>query len=317
MNLGPVHTYPEIFVSANFFFYADTKISASTRSVYESYTTVHTYPIRIRTSQRISQQSMRITKKAEPAIILAPNSRLSCLFTWGFNTCELEERKKFLLKNTIKNVSIKRKTEKKKKKQTTKTTHLFGRTMKYCCFLKWHWITKQQRLWKIRLGVVPNQMFWHFRSLHKKMLLQLGKKGELIKSILTSKKDWFWYCDVSVYKNIRIRASTRIPDTQRIQKFPLWRAYTEISGYTERIRRTRVDARCIRIKKICGYKNLRIRVDGASENLLMTVRSFYNGVTDPRCSDRSSLSWPEFYDLFPSCCPGFVVFGKTSVSSQN
>ena len=42
------------------FFYADTKISASTRSVYESYTTVHTYPIRIRTSQRISQQSMRI-----------------------------------------------------------------------------------------------------------------------------------------------------------------------------------------------------------------------------------------------------------------
>ena len=34
------------------------KISASTRSIYESYTTVHTYPIRIRTSQRISQQSM-------------------------------------------------------------------------------------------------------------------------------------------------------------------------------------------------------------------------------------------------------------------
>ena len=41
------------------FFYADTKISASTRSVYESYTTLHTYPIRIRTSQRISQQSSR------------------------------------------------------------------------------------------------------------------------------------------------------------------------------------------------------------------------------------------------------------------
>ena len=76
VHSGPVHTYPEIFVSANFF-YADTKISASTRSVYELYTTVHTYPIRIRTSQRISQQSMRITKKAEPAIILAPNSRLS------------------------------------------------------------------------------------------------------------------------------------------------------------------------------------------------------------------------------------------------
>ena len=56
---------PRPHVSGNFcirkFFYADTKISASTRSVYESYTTVHTYPIRIRTSQRISQQSMRIT----------------------------------------------------------------------------------------------------------------------------------------------------------------------------------------------------------------------------------------------------------------
>ena len=44
------------------------------------------------------------------------------------------------------------------------------------------------------------------------------------------------------------------PDTQRIQKFPLWRAYTEISGYTERIRRTRVDARCIRIKKVADTK---------------------------------------------------------------
>ena len=54
---------PRPHVSGNFcirkFFYADTKISASTRSVNESYTTVHTYPIRIRTSQRISQQSMR------------------------------------------------------------------------------------------------------------------------------------------------------------------------------------------------------------------------------------------------------------------
>ena len=56
---------PRPHVSGDFcirkYFYADTKISASTRSVYESYTTVHTYPIRIRTSQRISQQSMRIT----------------------------------------------------------------------------------------------------------------------------------------------------------------------------------------------------------------------------------------------------------------
>ena len=67
MNPGSCHCTclrPRPHVSGDFcirkFFYADTKISASTRSVYESYTTVHTYPIRIRTSQRISQQSMRI-----------------------------------------------------------------------------------------------------------------------------------------------------------------------------------------------------------------------------------------------------------------
>ena len=48
-------------------FYADTKIFASTRSVYESYTTVHTYPIRIRTSQRISQQSIRIKTGSDTA----------------------------------------------------------------------------------------------------------------------------------------------------------------------------------------------------------------------------------------------------------
>ena len=53
------------------------------------------------------------------------------------------------------------------------------------------------------------------------------------------------YTDTSVH---------RYPDTQRIQKFPLWRAYTEISGYTERIRRTRVDARCIHIKKFADTK---------------------------------------------------------------
>ena len=55
----------------------------------------------------------------------------------------------------------------------------------------------------------------------------------------------------------RNRALTSVhtyQDTQRIQKFPLWRAYTEISGYTERIRRTRVDARCIHIKKFADTK---------------------------------------------------------------
>ena len=59
-ELGTTLT-PRPHVSGDFcirkFFYAGTKISASTRSVYESYTTVSTYPIRIRTSQRISQIS--------------------------------------------------------------------------------------------------------------------------------------------------------------------------------------------------------------------------------------------------------------------
>ena len=54
-DLGPVHTYPEIFVSANFFM----RIQKYLRP-HVAYTNVHTYPIRIRTSQRISQQSMRI-----------------------------------------------------------------------------------------------------------------------------------------------------------------------------------------------------------------------------------------------------------------
>ena len=58
--------------------------------------------------------------------------------------------------------------------------------------------------------------------------------------------------DVTV-KTINTSVHT-YPDTQRIQKFPLRRAYTEISGYTERIRRTRVDARCIRIKKLADTK---------------------------------------------------------------
>ena len=61
-NLQP-QLRPRPHVSGDFcirkFFYADTKISASTRSVYESYTTVHTYPIRIRTSQRILENLAR------------------------------------------------------------------------------------------------------------------------------------------------------------------------------------------------------------------------------------------------------------------
>ena len=69
-----------------------------------------------------------------------------------------------------------------------------------------------------------------------------------------------WHQRIQKYTDTSVHT---YPDTQRIQKFLLWWANTEISGYTERIRWTHVDAMCIRIKKICGYKNLWISVDGA------------------------------------------------------
>ena len=66
------------------------------------------------------------------------------------------------------------------------------------------------------------------------------------------------------------------PDTQRIQKFPLWRAYTEISGYTERIRRTRVDARCIRIKKFADTKISGYVWTGPQSPYLARENNFYD-----------------------------------------
>ena len=62
------------------------------------------------------------------------------------------------------------------------------------------------------------------------------------------------YCDVIVYKNIWVRASTSTR-RHRLQKFPLWRASTEISGDTECIRRTRVEASCICIKTFADAKS--------------------------------------------------------------
>ena len=37
-------------------------------------------------------------------------------------------------------------------------------------------------------------------------------------------------------------------------------------GFSERIHWFRVDGRPIRIKNICGFKNIRIRVDGACDS---------------------------------------------------
>ena len=69
-----------------------------------------------------------------------------------------------------------------------------------------------------------------------------------------AEKDWFWYCDVSVYKNIRIRASTRIPIHSVYRNLHSGERIQKISGYTERIQRTRVDASCMRIKKFADTK---------------------------------------------------------------
>ena len=146
-----------------------------------------------------------------------------------------------MLKNTIKNVSIKRKTEKNQRQLIC-----FESDMARCRIML-------RRLTLLGLKVVLVALntqrfcsppFWKI-SRGKRLVLILGRQR--IKK----------YTDTSVHT---------YPVTQRVQKFPLWRAYKEISGYTERIRRTRVDARCIRIKKIFGYKNLRIRVDGALSN---------------------------------------------------
>ena len=75
---------PRPHVSGDFcmrkFYYVDTKISASTRSGYESYTTVHTYPIRIRTSQKISQQVLirwrqRVQKYKDTSVHTYPDTQ--------------------------------------------------------------------------------------------------------------------------------------------------------------------------------------------------------------------------------------------------
>ena len=76
------------------------------------------------------------------------------------------------------------------------------------------------------------------------------------------------------------------PDTQRKQKFPLWRAYTESSGFTELIRRTCVDARSIRIKKFADTK-----ISGYA----------WTGPFSPHYSSFLAM----FYDLRDAQCVGY------------
>ena len=76
--------------------------------------------------------------------------------------------------------------------------------------------------------------------------MRISKKVEPARLVLI-----LWRQRIQKYTDTSVHT---YPDTQRIQKFPLWRVHTEISGYTMRIRRTRMDARCIRIKKFADTK---------------------------------------------------------------
>ena len=65
------------------------------------------------------------------------------------------------------------------------------------------------------------------------------------------REDWIQENDVSVFANLRIRDTTvhSFTYSYRIKKFPLWRAFSKISGYDRKIRWTRVDGSRIRKKK--------------------------------------------------------------------
>ena len=51
--------------------------------------------------------------------------------------------------------------------------------------------------------------------------------------------------------------------TRRTQKNPFWRAVSKICGFGQRIYLFRMVGGPIRIKKVCGFKSIRIHVDGA------------------------------------------------------
>ena len=51
------------------------------------------------------------------------------------------------------------------------------------------------------------------------------------------------------------------PDSLRLQKFLLWRAFSKVCCYSVRFRRIRVDERRIRNKMFADFKRIQIRVD--------------------------------------------------------
>ena len=79
------------------------------------------------------------------------------------------------------------------------------------------------------------------------------------------------------------------PETLRTRKFPLWRAYTEISGYTHRIQWTRVDASRIRIKKSSDTRSPDSCRRGLKFLVLETRLSSNSSLTTRRISSSAML----------------------------
>ena len=77
---------------------------------------------------------------------------------------------------------------------------------------------------------------------------------------------WPPCCSVATRHRIRKYPDSTVhtyPKRYRIQKFPLWRADSKVFGFAGRIQRMRVDQRRNPERKVCGFKSIRIRVDGA------------------------------------------------------
>ena len=70
-------------------------------------------------------------------------------------------------------------------------------------------------------------------------------------TLASEDKTMVWHLELfSAWLPVKVFKTLNGRQSYILSKFPLWTAYTEIFGYTERIRRTLVDVRCIRIKNL-------------------------------------------------------------------
>ena len=108
---------------------------------------------------------------------------------------------------------------------------------------------------------------------------------------------------------------------RRIQIYPLWRAFSNLSVYGERFHRLRVDGRPKRIKKfaftsVCVYN--RLRVDGVSVIGSKFSRQFFNQsklkpkpIVTRACTFSRALCWlrviTSSFDWFTGLSPSFLI----------